>query len=67
MDIISIPTLNFFARKTVFCLAAAIEKPFQVDLATQNKIRPSYTRVKVEVDLLGEFPKRINIGMKKKT
>ncbi|KAK4706309.1 hypothetical protein R3W88_034132 [Solanum pinnatisectum] len=36
-------------------------------MATWNKIRPSCARVKVEVDLLGEFPKRINIGVRNKT
>ncbi|KAH0641898.1 hypothetical protein KY289_032872 [Solanum tuberosum] len=36
-------------------------------MATQNKTRPSCARVKVEVDMIGEFPKRINIGMRKKT
>ncbi|KAG5581128.1 hypothetical protein H5410_051755 [Solanum commersonii] len=42
----------------------AVGKPLQVDLATQN--RTSCARVKVEVDLLGNFPKRINLGMKTK-
>ncbi|KAH0650283.1 hypothetical protein KY284_030195 [Solanum tuberosum] len=36
-------------------------------MATQNRTRPSCARVKVEVDLLGDFPKRINIGMRKKS
>ncbi|KAK4716560.1 hypothetical protein R3W88_014898 [Solanum pinnatisectum] len=35
-------------------------------MATWNKTRPSCARVKVEVDLLGEFPKRINIGVRNK-
>lgn len=34
-------------------------------MAISNKTRPSYTRVKVEVDLLGDFPKRTNIEIKK--
>lgn len=51
----------------VFSLAAAVGKPLQVDLATKNQTRPSYARVKVEVDLLSEFPKCINVGVKKKT
>ncbi|WMV42195.1 hypothetical protein MTR67_035580 [Solanum verrucosum] len=50
----------------MFSLASAVGKPLQVDLATQNKTRPSCARVKVEVDLLGEFPKRINLGMRMK-
>ncbi|KAK4733567.1 hypothetical protein R3W88_007828 [Solanum pinnatisectum] len=33
-------------------------------MATKNKTRPSCARVKVEVDLLREFPKRIKIGMR---
>ncbi|WMV31015.1 hypothetical protein MTR67_024400 [Solanum verrucosum] len=64
---ISFPSLppNFFGRETIFSLAAAVGKPLQVDMATRNQTRPSCARVKVEVDLLGEFPKRIKIGMKK--
>ncbi|WMV30685.1 hypothetical protein MTR67_024070 [Solanum verrucosum] len=64
---ISFPTLppNFFGRETMFSLATAAGKPLQVDMATRNQTRPSCARVKVEVDLLGEFPKRIKIGMKK--
>ncbi|WMV51940.1 hypothetical protein MTR67_045325 [Solanum verrucosum] len=63
---ISFPSLppNFFCEEAIFSLAAAVGKPLQVDVATKNKTRPSCTRVKVEVDLLGEFPKRIKIGIK---
>ncbi|XP_049378160.1 uncharacterized protein LOC125842928 [Solanum stenotomum] len=50
----------------MFSLASAVDKPLQVNLATQNKTRPSCARVKVEVDLLGEFPKIINLGMRLK-
>ncbi|KAH0723014.1 hypothetical protein KY290_005682 [Solanum tuberosum] len=49
----------------MFSLAATVGKPLQVDMATRNQTRPSCARVKMEVDLLGEFPKRIKIGMKK--
>lgn len=31
-------------------------KPIHLDSATMNKIRPSYSKVKVEVNLLAEFP-----------
>ncbi|KAH0689957.1 hypothetical protein KY289_017315 [Solanum tuberosum] len=63
---ISFPSLppNFFCEEAIFSLAAAVRKPMQVDVATKNKTRPSCARVKVEVDLLGEFPKRIKIGIK---
>lgn len=47
-------------------LAATVGKPFQVDLATQNKNRPIYVRVQVELDLLGVFPKRTNVGISMK-
>ncbi|KAK4737129.1 hypothetical protein R3W88_000826 [Solanum pinnatisectum] len=41
--------------------------PLQVDMTTLNKTRPNCARVKVEVDLLGEFPKQINVeGNKEK-
>ncbi|KAH0651620.1 hypothetical protein KY290_032943 [Solanum tuberosum] len=64
---ISFPSLppNFFGEEAVFSLAAAVGKPLQVDLATKNKTRPSCARVKVEVNLLKEFPKRIKIGMRR--
>ncbi|KAG5605222.1 hypothetical protein H5410_026714 [Solanum commersonii] len=48
-------------------MTAAVGRPLQVDLTTHNRTRPSCARVKVEVDILGEFPKRINIGMRKKS
>lgn len=69
VDWISFPSLppNFVTKEVVFSLAFAVGKSLQVDLDTQNKTRPRCTRVKVEVDLLGEFPKSINIGMIKKT
>ncbi|XP_016546560.2 uncharacterized protein LOC107846788 [Capsicum annuum] len=64
---ISFPSLppNLFGKETVFPLALAVERPLQVDLAMKNQTRPSYARVKVEVDLLGEFPTCINVGVKK--
>uniref|UniRef100_A0A0V0ITN9 Putative ovule protein n=1 Tax=Solanum chacoense TaxID=4108 RepID=A0A0V0ITN9_SOLCH len=66
---ISFPSLppNFFGKEAIFSLAAAVGKPLQLDMATLNKTRPSCARVKVEVDLMGEFPTRINVGMRKKT
>lgn len=34
-------------------------------MAMRNQTRPSYVRVKVEVDLLQEFPKRIKIEVQR--
>ncbi|KAH0642255.1 hypothetical protein KY290_033858 [Solanum tuberosum] len=64
---ISFPSLPpiFFGKEAVFSLAAAVGKPLQVDMVTRNQTRPSCARVKVEVDLLKEFPKRIKIGVRK--
>ncbi|KAH0669463.1 hypothetical protein KY285_023625 [Solanum tuberosum] len=64
---ISFPALppNFFIKEDVFSLADVVGKPLHVDLAMKNQTRPSCARVKVEVDLLGEFPKRINVGVRK--
>ncbi|WMV45111.1 hypothetical protein MTR67_038496 [Solanum verrucosum] len=63
---ISFPSLPpiFFCKEAVFSVAAAVGKPLQVDMTTKNQIRPSCERVKVEVDLLKEFLKRIKIGMR---
>lgn len=65
---ISFPSLspNCFCKETIFSLEEVVGKPLQVDTATRNKTRPSCVRVKVEVDLLGEFPKKINIGVRNK-
>lgn len=64
---ISFPALpsNFFGKEAIFSLARAVGKPLQVDMATKNQTRPSCVMVKVEVDLLQEFPKRIKIGVRK--
>ncbi|KAF3678954.1 hypothetical protein FXO37_04125 [Capsicum annuum] len=45
---ISVPVLppNFFWKEVMFSLAVAVGKPLQVDLATQNKTRPSCASVK---------------------
>lgn len=44
-----------------------MRKLLQVDMAARNQTRSSYAKFKVEVDLLKEFPKRINVGLRKKT
>ncbi|WMV34172.1 hypothetical protein MTR67_027557 [Solanum verrucosum] len=66
---ISFPALppNFFVKEVVFSLAASVGKPLQVDLATRNQTRPSCARVKVEVNLLRDFPKRINVGLRRQS
>ncbi|KAH0645059.1 hypothetical protein KY284_032943 [Solanum tuberosum] len=39
----------------------AIGKPLHLDMTTINKTRPSCARVKVQVDLLSEFPKHVEM------
>ncbi|KAK6782071.1 hypothetical protein RDI58_019867 [Solanum bulbocastanum] len=58
---------NFFDKEAVFSLATVVGKPLQVDMATKNKTRPNCARVKVDVNLLREFPRHIKIGIKKPT
>lgn len=38
-----------------------VGKPIHLDLATINKTRPSCVRVKVQVDLLADLPKYVEI------
>ncbi|KAF3665760.1 hypothetical protein FXO38_09412 [Capsicum annuum] len=60
---ISLPTLppHYFVKEALFSLSSTVVKPLQVDLATKNKMRQSCARVKVEVDLLAYYPKRVQI------
>lgn len=51
----------------VFSLEVAVRETLQVNLTIQNKTRPSCAKVKVEVDLLGDFPEKINVGMRMKS
>ncbi|KAG5631165.1 hypothetical protein H5410_002882 [Solanum commersonii] len=62
-----VTTQFFLVKEAMFSLAAAIGKPLQVDLDTTNLTWPSCVRAKVEVDLLSDIPKRINVGMRKKS
>ncbi|XP_060216902.1 uncharacterized protein LOC132644331 [Lycium barbarum] len=61
---ISFPGLptNLFDKESMFSLASAVGTPLIIDKGTHNRTRPSCARVKVEVDLLKELPKRIQIN-----
>ncbi|KAG5604960.1 hypothetical protein H5410_026452 [Solanum commersonii] len=60
---ISFPDLKptYFVKETLFSLASAVGKLLHLDMATINKNRPSYARVKAQVDLLCEFPKHVEM------
>ncbi|KAG5605646.1 hypothetical protein H5410_027138 [Solanum commersonii] len=40
-----------------------VGKPVQLDLMTINKTKPSYARVKVQVDIKGEFSKSVHMDI----
>lgn len=48
---------TFFVNECLFSLASTTEKPIHLDQATISKTRPSCARVKVLVDLKGDFLK----------
>ncbi|KAG5594237.1 hypothetical protein H5410_035469 [Solanum commersonii] len=60
---ISFPDLwpTFFVKESLFSLASAVGKPIQLDMATINKTRPSCARVKVQVNLLVDLPKFVEL------
>ncbi|KAG5631197.1 hypothetical protein H5410_002914 [Solanum commersonii] len=62
---ISFPDLKptYFVKESIFSLATAVGKPLQLDMATINKTIPSCARVKVQVDLMSEFPRFIEMGI----
>ncbi|KAG5617651.1 hypothetical protein H5410_017475 [Solanum commersonii] len=63
MACISFPDLKptFFVKESLFSLASAVGKPIHLDLATVNKTRPSCAKVKVQVDLLADLPKCVEM------
>ncbi|KAK4706479.1 hypothetical protein R3W88_033957 [Solanum pinnatisectum] len=63
---ISFPKLRptFFVKESIFSLASALGKPLRLDVATINKTRPSCARVKVQVDLLADLPKVIELEVR---
>lgn len=52
-----------FAKKSLMSIASAEGKPVAIDKATQEKSRPSTTRVKVEHDLLGNLPQHLKVQL----
>ncbi|KAG5577421.1 hypothetical protein H5410_057555 [Solanum commersonii] len=60
---ISFPNLplELFAKQSLLSIASAAGKPIAIDKATQDKLRPSTARVKVDLDLLENLPHRIRI------
>lgn len=46
-----------------FSLASAVGTPFKLDMATIYNTRPSCARVKVQVDLLADLPKKMHMDI----
>ncbi|KAH0666513.1 hypothetical protein KY285_027719 [Solanum tuberosum] len=63
---ISFPELRptFFVEESIFSLASTVGKPLRLDVATINKTRPSCARVKVQVNLLADLPKVIELEVR---
>ncbi|KAK4706512.1 hypothetical protein R3W88_033929 [Solanum pinnatisectum] len=56
---------TFFVKESIFSLASVVGKPLQLDMATINKTRPSCARVKVQVDLLANLPRVVELEVVK--
>ncbi|KAM3361126.1 hypothetical protein P3S68_015980 [Capsicum galapagoense] len=52
---------TYFVKESLFSLAAAVGKPIYLDMSTVNKTRPSCARVRVQVDLLADFPNYVEM------
>ncbi|XP_060183026.1 uncharacterized protein LOC132612979 [Lycium barbarum] len=62
---ISFPNLlpTFFVKNALFSLASVVGKPLHLDMATINKTRPNFARLKVLVDLGAKLPKVVNMNI----
>ncbi|XP_009628424.2 uncharacterized protein [Nicotiana tomentosiformis] len=60
---ISLPSLPpmLFAKKSLLSIALAVGKPIAINKATQETLRLSTARIKVELDLLDKKPNRVRI------
>lgn len=52
---------TYFVQESILLLATTIGKPIQLDMAIINKTRPSCATVKVQVDLLFDFSKYVEM------
>ena len=52
---------TFFVRESIFSLASEVGKPLQLDMAKIKKTIPSCVGVKVQVDLLANLPKVVEM------
>lgn len=57
---------NLLGTEAIFSLKMVVGTPLHADTAIENQTRLSCAKVKIEVDLLGEFSKNIIIDMKKR-
>ncbi|KAG5581379.1 hypothetical protein H5410_052006 [Solanum commersonii] len=51
----------FFVKESIFSMASVVGKPLHLDMTTINKTRSSCARVKVQVDLMADLPKFIEL------
>lgn len=51
----------FLVKESIFSMASSVGKSLHLDMATINKTKPSCAKVKVQVDILADFPKVIEV------
>lgn len=54
---------TYFFKEYLFSLASVVGNPLYLDMATINKTRPNYARVKVLIDLLADHPKKVRMDI----
>lgn len=55
---------TYFIKESLFILSFAVGKSLHFDMDTINKIRPSCTRVKVQIDLPSNFEWSVRMEIK---
>lgn len=63
MDFFSKPVANIFGKVMSFLFSSTMKKPMYLDMPTINKTMPSRVRVKVQVDLLADLPKKVTMDI----
>ncbi|XP_027177998.1 uncharacterized protein LOC113777158 [Coffea eugenioides] len=55
--------VHFFDKVALFSIASVIGVPLKIDVATATLAHPTVARICVDVDLCGELPQRVWIGI----
>lgn len=52
---------TFLDEESLFSIAVIVGRPIHLDMATNDKTRPSCIKVKVQVDLVEDLPSHVEI------